>query len=39
MKHIDVVRIWEYKVGEDAYIKEQWSLIHWICINYILGWI
>ncbi len=23
MQHIDVVKIWEYKVGEDAYIKEQ----------------
>jgi len=23
MQYIDVVKIWEYKVGEDAYIKEQ----------------
>ncbi len=34
MKHIDVVRIWEYKVGEDAYIKEQKILLDYVEFKY-----
>ena len=34
MQFIDVVKIWEYKVGEDAYIKEQKILSDYVEFKY-----
>ena len=34
MQYIDVVKIWEYEVGEDAYIKEQKILSDYIEFKY-----
>jgi hypothetical protein len=34
MQYIDVIKIWEYKVGEDAYIKEQEILSDYVKFKY-----